>query len=339
MAATKNATYKIYNGTDWDTVFFKTSVNQVGETSTLCFLRPSTHKVNGKSFYNGTAHQGITLYATDITLSKNNSKTIESDLSSLWATVQGIDTALKDNIDSNGYLYIDETDIHMDPADKRVITDYSTLAEFAGSVDTYLYNNFSTKLGVASGIATLDSTGKVPSSQLPSFVDDVVEVEINNLGGNIVLYPGTTQTVSLEKGKIYVAVNEPYTNKTYRWSGSKLVEISASLVIGTVAGTAYDGASGAANATDIANIKSGATTVPKATNATYAESAGSATTAGEADHLSTPVTITIGSTGKSFDGSSNVSWSLSDIDSNLRRVYEGSTTPTGMTTGDIWISY
>ena len=182
-------------------------------------------------------------------------------------------------------------------------------------------------------------TSEIVDNELDDFVDDVVEVEINNLGGNIVLYPGTSTTMSLEKGKIYVAVNEPYTNKTYRWSGSNLVEISASLVIGTVAGTAYDGASGAANANDIANIKSGATTVPKATNATYAESAGSATTAGEADHLSTPVTMTIGSTGKSFDGSSNVSWSLSDIDSNLRRVYEGSTTPTGMSTGDIWIIY
>ena len=332
MAATKNATYKIYNGTDWDTVFFKTSVNQVGETSTLCFLRPSTHKVNGKSFYNGTDHQGITLYATDIALSKNDSDTIGSNLDSLWATVQGIDESLRD-------LKVDESNVTMSNNNHQLITGAGTLAEFAYKVDNYLYNNFSTKLGVASGIATLDSTGKIPSSQLPGFVDDVVEVEINNLGGNIVLYPGTTQTMSLEKGKIYVAVNEPYTNKTYRWSGSKLVEISASLVIGTVAGTAYDGASGAANATDIANIKSGATAVPKATNATYAESAGSATTAGEADHLSTPVTITIGSTGKSFDGSSNVSWTLANIDSNLRRVYEGSTTPTGMTTGDIWIIY
>ena len=332
MAATKNATYKIYNGTDWDTVFFKTSVNQVGETSTLCFLRPSTHKVNGKSFYNGTDHQGITLYATDIALSKNNSDTIGSNLISLWATVQEIDESLRD-------LKVDESNVTMSNNNHQLITGAGTLAEFAYKVDNYLYNNFSTKLGVASGIATLDSTGKIPSSQLPGFVDDVVEVEIDNLGGNIVLYPGTTTTMSLEKGKIYVAVNEPYTNKTYRWSGSKLVEISASLVIGTVAGTAYDGASGASNATDIANIKSGATAVPKATNATYAESAGSATTAGEADHLSTPVTITIGSTGKSFDGSSNVSWTLANIDSNLRRVYEGSTTPTGMTTGDIWISY
>ena len=232
MAATKNATYKIYNGTDWDTVYFKTSANQVGESSTLCFLRPSTHKVNGKSFYNGTAHQGITLYATDITLNSTSSTTILQKLNSIDSEASWCYDMISPYIANLGEqgqekLYLTESDIHMDAADKREITSYSTLAEFAGSIDTYLYNNFSTKLGVASGIATLDSTGKVPSSQLPSFVDDVVEAEINNLGGNIVLYPGTTQTISLEKGKIYVAVNEPYTNKTYRWSGSKLVEISA----------------------------------------------------------------------------------------------------------------
>jgi hypothetical protein len=68
--------------------------------------------------------------------------------------------------------------------------------------------------GANSGIATLDSAGKVPSTQLPSFVDDVVE------GANLAAFPGTGET-----SKIYVAVD---TGKTYRWSGSTYVEISAS---------------------------------------------------------------------------------------------------------------
>lgn len=54
-----------------------------------------------------------------------------------------------------------------------------------------------------------------------------------------------------EEGKIYVAKD---TNKTYRWGGSTYVEISASLAIGTTAGTAYDGASGAALATSLASL-------------------------------------------------------------------------------------
>lgn len=76
-----------------------------------------------------------------------------------------------------------------------------------------LYVETST-LGAANGVATLDSGGKVPASQLPSFVDDVLEYA-NQAG-----FPGTGET-----GKIYVAID---TNKTYRWSGSVYVEISAS---------------------------------------------------------------------------------------------------------------
>lgn len=68
--------------------------------------------------------------------------------------------------------------------------------------------------GVANGYASLDSGGKVPSAQLPSYVDDVLEYA--TLAG----FPATGET-----GKIYVALN---TNKTYRWSGSAYVEIASS---------------------------------------------------------------------------------------------------------------
>lgn len=68
--------------------------------------------------------------------------------------------------------------------------------------------------GLANGYAGLDATGKVPSAQLPSFVDDVLEYA--NLSG----FPWTGET-----GKIYVALD---TNKTYRWSWSAYVEISPS---------------------------------------------------------------------------------------------------------------
>lgn len=75
----------------------------------------------------------------------------------------------------------------------------------------------SAKIGVSDGVASLDSTGKVPSSQLPSYVDDVVEVAgIDNA-------PETG-----EADKIYV---DTVTNKTYRWSGTAYVEISASDIV------------------------------------------------------------------------------------------------------------
>jgi len=68
--------------------------------------------------------------------------------------------------------------------------------------------------GVAGGYASLDGTGKVPSTQLPSYVDDVVEY------ANQASFPATGST-----GIIYVALD---TNKIYRWSGSAYVEISPS---------------------------------------------------------------------------------------------------------------
>lgn len=114
--------------------------------------------------------------------------------------------------------------------------------------------------GVASGVATLDTSGKVPSSQLPSYVDDVLEYA--NKSG----FPTTG-----EAGKIYIAKD---TNLTYRWSGTAYVEISPSLALGETSSTAYAGDKGKANATAIAtlqtqvsNITNGTTKVPSATNA------------------------------------------------------------------------
>lgn len=74
----------------------------------------------------------------------------------------------------------------------------------------------SSEKGVANGVATLDSAGKVPTTQLPSYVDDVLEFA--NLAG----FPATGET-----GKIYIALD---TNKTYRWSGSAYVYITSGAV-------------------------------------------------------------------------------------------------------------
>ena len=79
--------------------------------------------------------------------------------------------------------------------------------------------------GSANGVASLDSNGKVPSSQLPSYVDDVVEGYYYN--GQFYTDSAHTQLITPETGKIYVDLN---TNKTYRWSGTTYVEISQSTI-------------------------------------------------------------------------------------------------------------
>lgn len=103
------------------------------------------------------------------------------------------------------------------------------------------------EMGNANGVATLDSTGKVPSSQLPSYVDDVLEFT------NKAAFPEAG-----EEGKIYV---DKSTNKTYRWSGSAYVEISASLALGETSSTAYAGDKGKANAEAISALQTRATDI------------------------------------------------------------------------------
>lgn len=97
--------------------------------------------------------------------------------------------------------------------------------------------------GANNGVAELDSAGKVPASQLPSYVDDVLEYDKQSS------FPTTGET-----GKIYVAQD---TNKTYRWSGTAYVEISPSLALGETSSTAYRGDRGKA-AYDHASAKGSA---------------------------------------------------------------------------------
>lgn len=83
------------------------------------------------------------------------------------------------------------------------------------------------QLGASNGVAPLDGNKLIPSSYLPAYVDDVIEVS------NYASLPE-----SGESGKIYVTLDD---GKTYRWGGTAYVEISASLAIGEDASTAFAG--------------------------------------------------------------------------------------------------
>lgn len=94
-------------------------------------------------------------------------------------------------------------------------------------------NAFISTKGQPGGLAELDSTGKVPAAQLPSYVDEVLEFSTKDQ------FPQTGET-----GKIYVAKD---TNLTYRWTGTQYLEISQSLALGETPSTAYPGDKGKAN--------------------------------------------------------------------------------------------
>lgn len=99
-----------------------------------------------------------------------------------------------------------------------------------------------TQKGTADGVASLDSSGKVPASQLPGFVDDVREFD------NREAFPGTG-----EDGVIYIAND---TNQTYRWGGSDYVPIGSDLALGETSSTAYPGDKGKM-AYDHSQVKTG----------------------------------------------------------------------------------
>ena len=84
--------------------------------------------------------------------------------------------------------------------------------------------------GSVNGVASLDENGKIPSTQLPGFVDDVLEYD------NFEAFPETGET-----GKIYVTKD---TNLEYRWSGTQYTQISKSVGLGETSSTAYAGDKG-----------------------------------------------------------------------------------------------
>ena len=145
----------------------------------------------------------------------------------------------------------------MNNAVSRIETDINNIKTLINS-DTTLKKD---DMGVASGVATLDTSGKVPASQLPSFVDDVLE---GNAQGVVVdattgsrtatgfVLTGETKVCTPEAGKIYLDVSN---NASYRWGGSLYVTIGSSVSLGTTSTTAFPGNRGLANEKAITNLQ------------------------------------------------------------------------------------
>lgn len=131
------------------------------------------------------------------------------------------------------------------------------------ALDTKLQNNINTleakhdafvaTKGKADGFAPLDGNGLVPANHLPSYVDDVLEVyatyDVSPTGGltNVQLYTdaGHQTPVVGESGKIYINVADGEPPYQFRWSGTKFVDSNtSSLIIGEIAGTAFEGSRG-----------------------------------------------------------------------------------------------
>lgn len=133
-----------------------------------------------------------------------------------------------------------------DTALKTELTD--SIQEVRDDLDT-----FKATKGQANGLASLGSDGKVLAAQLPSYVDDVIDVYAiydvspTNQIFNIKLYSDAAHAnpVTGEAGKSYNDITEGHPGYQFRWSGTTWVPItSGGLIIGEISGTAYDGAKG-----------------------------------------------------------------------------------------------
>lgn len=115
--------------------------------------------------------------------------------------------------------------------------------------------DFKALKGQPNGLAELDGNGKVPASQLPSYVDDVMDayatytVSPTGVLQNIQLYVDAEHETPIvgERDRIYVNVTPGEVSYQFRWSGSQWVHIdSNAIIIGDITGTAYDGGKGKA---------------------------------------------------------------------------------------------
>lgn len=144
-----------------------------------------------------------------------------------------------------------------DTALKTELTD--SIQEVRDDLDT-----FKATKGQANGLASLGSDGKVPAAQLPSYVDDVIDVYATydvsptNQISNIKLYSDAAHAnpVTGEAGKSYNDITEGHPGYQFRWSGTTWVPItSGGLIIGEISGTAYDGAKGKTTTDNLKTLK------------------------------------------------------------------------------------
>lgn len=212
-----------------------------GSTATL-YIKNGTADTAWTALSTVTAEDIQDAIAAALTASANITFTYNDTLSQISAdlTNTGVSANTYGTASSIPTIAIDAKGRITSASNTAISIAASQVSDFNTAADARI----SAQKGVALGLATLDAGGKVPSAQLPSFVDDVLEF------ANLASFP-----VTGENGIIYVALD---TNVTYRWSGSTYIEISPSDV------TSVFGRSGAVSAqagdytaSQVTNVPSG----------------------------------------------------------------------------------
>ncbi len=273
----------------------------------------------------------ITLASTDTTYSAGSGLTLTGTTFSLPITTNGT---------GNVVTGVSQT--------ANGLTVYLGSMPTTADLNNYIPNS---QKGVANGVATLDATGQIPTSQLPSYVDDIVEGYYKTADGKFYKEAAYTNLIAGETGKIYVSLD---TNKTYRYTGTVFVYITSGAVDSVnglsgvvVLNKSHIGLSNVDNTADAAKSVLSATkwttsrtitlsgvtataqtidgtgnvTIPiTGVPATLLTGTASINTTGSAAKLTTPRTISAtgdGTWSVSFDGSANVTSALTLADSGV----------------------
>ena len=193
---------------------------------------------------------------------KNSSEaSLAQEIKDRKAADQALDTkftqAIKEEADARAeYDQVQMQKIHEEEA-ARAAADTALENKLQTNINNLekKHDDFVATKGKANGFASLDGKGLVPSSQLPSYVDDVIEVyatyDVSETGklSNIKLYsdPDHANPITGESGKIYLNITQDEPSYQFRWSGTQFVDSNtSSLILGEVTGTAYDGGKGKA---------------------------------------------------------------------------------------------
>lgn len=334
--ATKNATYRIYNGTAWEDVYFKTSAAQVGESTNLKFLRPSTHTVNGQSFFDKDGNaQAITLTGEDIMFDDtDNISTCISDLSGrIYIVSSAYIKSISSTSDADKITLTwtkqdgstSSVDIPKSISDATETTSGLMSADDKNHLDT-MYNVWAAD---DTNNTLVDKVQEVLSifDQYPegSTIVDALAGKLDKTGGTITGDLNMTGSLSMN-GHLEVG-NSLQVNET------GVIEIGD---VGLYSRGLHLNASGNKTETCFGFNDVNEPTIVN----TDGRRINIATDSLDGDYLSYTFpayegTVVLDEDLKNYYTKAEINTKLT----NVRQIFEGSTTPSGMRLGDIWIYY
>ena len=226
----------------------------------------NTTITNTKTEINNRINQEVeTINNTINDLDKEINTRIDNEVDTLNQTITNNVNTINERIDNEVSDLNDRIDQEVETINNTITNLDNELSQDITNLKNYTDNTFIplSQKAQPNGVATLNEYGEVPANQLPSYVDDVIEVyatydkdEVGDIS-NVQLYSDAEHLnpITGESGKIYVNVTPNEPNYNFRWSGTQFLYIdTGGLILGEITGTAYDGGKGKYNRDAITSL-------------------------------------------------------------------------------------